>query len=46
MEFVTNVGVISIEETVGVDLLLISDDLVAVTLLIIILDELVVIDDV
>lgn len=46
MEFVSNVGVISIEETVGVDLLLISDDLVAVTLLIIILDELVVIDDV
>lgn len=46
MEFVTNVGVISIEETVGVDLLLISDDIVAVTLLIIILDELVVIDDV
>lgn len=46
MEFVTNVGVISIEETVGVDLLLISDDLVAVTLLIIILDELVVIDDI
>ena len=46
MEFVTNLGVISIEETVGVDLLFISDDLVAVTLLIIILEELVVIDDV
>lgn len=46
MEFGSNVVVISIEETVGVDLLLISDDIVAVTLLIIILDELVVIDDV